>query len=362
MNDEPTVEPQGSEDGAHPGPGGDLSWVAREPIEEGEIGGPGVQLDDRPPVPAEDHDPIGKALREAVEEARELDEGYPSMYTPALAGASTDRVSASVVGIDGACFRAGDWQEHRFTLQSASKVVLLAGLLQELGEERVFEVVGTEASGDRYDSVLQLILHGPRPANPLINAGAIALCGLLNSEVPDPRAWIEDWAERLCGQPVAVDEAGLEYELRTNHINRAMAHLLGASDILRGSLEEAQRSYYRLCSLVTDVCGAAHLAAILARGGTLPDETRVLHVRTAEIIVSLMAVCGMYNDSGSHLMSVGIPAKSGVSGVILAVAPSRAGIAASSPPLGPLGTSVRGQYILQRLSRSLRWHFGHPDA
>lgn len=359
MIDEPELE--GIDDGqAHPGPGGDP--LTRDPVEESEIAGPDDHQDNRPPVPFEDHGPIARALREAVEEALELDGGRLSMSSPTLAGASPERLGAAVTLYDGTCLTAGEGRGHAFTLQSAAKVVLLAGLLDELGEERVFEVVGTEASGDRYDSVLQLALQGPKPANPLVNAGAIALCDLLNGVCSDPHGWIESWAERLCGQRVGIDETGLEYELRTNHINRAMTHLMGASEVLRGDPEEAQRSYYRLCSVETDVVGTAHLAAILARGGTMSDHSRVLHVRTVEIVVSLMAVCGMYNDSGSHLMSVGVPAKSGVSGVILAVAPGRAGISAYSPPLGPLGTSVRGQYVLRHLSRALRWHFAHPDG
>lgn len=321
---------------------------------------PGV--DDRPAVAGCAHDPIERALHNAVEEARGVEPGTVSTYTPRLAAASPDLVSAAIMCPDGACHQAGDWQTHRFTLQSASKVILLIGLLEELGVETVFENVGTEPSGDRYDSLLQMTLHWPRPANPLINAGAITLCGLLEGGSEERRAWIEGWATRLCGEAPALDEAGVEHELRGNHINLAIAHLLKTSEVLQGDIDVALRAYYALCNLETDVYGAAHLAGVLAQGGLAGDGSRVTSARTAEIVVSLMATCGMYNESGAHLMSVGIAAKSGVSGLLLAVAPGRGGIATSSPGLGPLGTSLRGQFVLRRLSETLRWHFAHPAA
>lgn len=348
--------------GTHPGPGGELAAPSGGPYGSGEIGGLMPGVDDRPAVSAEAHDPIVLALRRAVEEARTVQGGALATFTPALSCARPEATSAAVVSPDGVVHRAGDWETHRFTLQSASKLILLVGLLEELGEEAVFELVGTEASGDRYDSLLQMTLHWPRPANPLINAGAIALAGLLPGDRGQQRAWIDGWAARLFGAPLDMEEEGLEHEMRSNDINRAIAHLLKTSDCFRGEIESALRGYYSLCSLETDVVGAATFAAVLARGGTTAEGTRVLSARTVEIAVSLMAVCGMYNDSGSHLMSVGMAAKSGVSGVILAVAPGRAGIAASSPLLGPLGTSIRGQLILRRLSEALRWHFAHSDS
>lgn len=345
----------------HPGPGGEVPEAPGGPFERGEIGGPALLGDNRPAVPSEAHDPIGQALEKAVEEARDIDEGALYVNTPSLAAADPELTSAAVLCPDGVCHRAGDWETHRFTLQSVSKLILLIGLLEELGEERVFEVVGTEPSGDRYDSLFQLTLRWPRPANPLINAGAIALAAFLDGDPAKSRDWIEGWAERLCGEPLDVDDEGIEYEIVSNHINRAMAHLLKTSELFHGEIEPALRAYYTLCSLRTDIEGAANLAAVLARGGTTSDGTRVIDARTVEIVVSLMAVCGMYDDSGAHLMSVGIAAKSGVSGLIVAVAPGRGGIAAASAPLGPLGTSIRGQLILRRLSEALRWHFAHTE-
>lgn len=343
----------------HPGPGGERPEAPGGSYDRGEIGGPMPAGDNRPAVPGEAHDPIDRALEAAVAEARRVDRGALYANTPSLAAADPELMSAAVMSPDGVCHRAGDWESHRFTLQSVSKLILLIGLLEELGEERVFEVVGTEPSGDRYDSLFQLTLGWPRPANPLINAGAISLAAFLDPDPAPSRAWIEDWAERLCGTPLAIDDEGIEHEMTSNHINRAMAHLLKTSELFRGEIEPALRAYYTLCSLRTDIEGAARLAAVLARGGARADGSRVIDARTVEIVVSLMAVCGMYDDSGAHLMSVGMAAKSGVSGLIVAVAPGRAGIAAASPPLGPLGTSIRAQLILRHLSRSLRWHFAH---
>jgi glutaminase len=252
----------------------------------------------------------------------------------------------------------GDHASHQFTFQSSAKLVVLAGLLEERGPVEVFAVVGSEPSGDNFASLARLETHGPKPANPLINSGAIALCGQLSGNREARMAWVSRWAERLYGSPTAIDERVFQSERGTADRNRAIAHLLKSGGVIRGDLEPTLDAYFALCSLSGGTEKVAQLPALLANGGVRPGtQERVLSRATVAVVVSLMATCGMYNESGNYLVATGMPAKSGVSGVIVAVVPGIAGVAVSSPRLNDKGGSIRGHLILRELSRKLGWHF-----
>jgi glutaminase len=301
---------------------------------------------------------IQETLELAVEKARRNTAGTPADYIPELANAPLEATSAAIRLIDGSEFLAGDAAEHRFTFQSSAKLLVLAGLLEELGPVEVFKIVGSEPSGDNFASVARLETHGPQPANPLINSGAIALCGQLAGSLARRMAWVERWAERLYGSAVTVDHSVFHSERGTADRNRAIAYFLKHGGILDGDVNETLDVYFMLCSLAGGVAQASYLPALLANGGVIPGGTqRVLSKRTVAIVVSLMATCGMYNESGNYLVATGMPAKSGVSGVIVAVVPGVAGVAVSSPRLNDKGGSVRGHIILREVSRRLGWHF-----
>ncbi|HYQ17640.1 MAG TPA: glutaminase A [Polyangiaceae bacterium] len=301
---------------------------------------------------------IQEILDHAVVKARRNRQGAPANYIPELAQVPLERTSAAVLLASGERFTTGDAAEHEFTFQSSAKLLPLIGLLEERGPVEVFGSVGSEPSGDGFSSVARLETHGPKPANPLINSGAIALCGQLSGDVERRRAWISRWAERLYGAPIPIDEQVLESERGSADRNRSIGYFLKHGGIISGSVEDTLSVYFALCSLSGKVAEAAHLTAILANGGLRPgSEQRVLSKQTVAIVVAIMATCGMYNESGNYLVSTGMPAKSGVSGVIVAVVPGVAGIAVSSPRLNDKGGSVRGHVILRELSRQLGWHF-----
>ncbi len=309
------------------------------------------------------HSHIQTALDDAVAKARRNDQGAPADYIPELARVPLERTSAAVRCLDGTTLLAGDAADHRFTFQSTAKVLLLAALLEERGPVEVFGVVGAEPSGQDFASLARLETHGPMPANPLVNAGAIALCGQLDGNVEQRIAWLERWAERLYGSPIEIDEVVRTSESLSANRNRAIAHLLKHNGVLRGDVEVALEAYFALCSLRGSVEQVAHLPAVLAHGGlALTGGKRLLSPSTVAITVSLMATCGMYNESGNYLVATGMPAKSGVSGVIIAVTPGVAGIAVCSPRLNDKGGSVRGHVILRHLSRQLGWHFALASA
>jgi glutaminase len=301
---------------------------------------------------------IASVLEAAVERARRNRQGAPATYIPELAHAPREVTSAAVTLVDGTCIAAGDVDAPPFTFQSSAKLVTLAGLLEERGPVEVFDTVGSEPSGDAFASMARLETHGPRPANPLINSGAIALCTQLRGSVSQRIAWLSRWAERLYGGPLEVDARVLASERATGDRNRALAYFLKAAGELRGNVDDTLEVYFALCSLSGSVAQASHLPALLAAGGLSPvSGERVLGKASVAIIVSLMATCGMYNESGNYLVATGMPAKSGVSGVIVAVVPGIAGIAVYSPRLNEKGGSVRGHMILRELSRRLGWHF-----
>ncbi len=305
-----------------------------------------------------EHSAIQAILEFALKKARRNSQGEPANYIPELASVPLENTSAAVKLTNGDCLLAGDAAAHQFTFQSSAKVLTLIGLLEERGPVEVFNIVGSEPSGDSFGSVARLETHGPKPANPLINSGAIALCGQLRGSVQQRVAWLSKWAERLYGVPIPIDERVRASEKTSADRNRAIAYFLKHGGVLQGDVDETLDVYFSLCSLVAGVREAAHLPAILAHGGLRPGTTeRVLSKQTVAIVVSIMATCGMYNESGNYLMATGMPAKSGVSGVIVAVVPGVAGVAVASPRLNDKGGSVRGHLILRELSRQLGWHF-----
>jgi len=301
---------------------------------------------------------IQTVLDAAVDKARRNVAGQPADYIPELARVPLEATSAGVMLCDGTRLVSGDASTHRFSFQSTAKLLVLLGLLEERGPVEVFSTVGSEPSGDNFASLARLETHGPMPPNPLVNSGAIALCGQLAGSLERRVAWVERWAERLYGTRIPIDERVRESENSAADRNRAIAHYLKHGGILTGSVDETLHVYFSLCALTGSVAEAAHLPALLANGGIAPGGgARVLSRRSVAIAVSIMATCGMYNESGNYLVATGMPAKSGVSGVIVAVVPGRAGIAVASPRLNEKGGSVRGHLMLRELSRRLGWHF-----
>lgn len=301
------------------------------------------------------------AVQEALDHALRLSsangEGAVATYIPELGGVDPERTTAAVVLRSGQVITSGEVTEHNFTLQSAAKLIVLCGALEELGADCVFSAVGSEPSGESFSSIARLDSRGPQAANPMVNAGAITLCGLIAGQAEERIAWIERWASELCGVRVGVNARVHASERRTGDRNRSIAYLLRSNGSLSGAVDDVLDAYFALCSLDVTVVEAAHLGCVLANGGVSPSGKRIVSMDTARRVVSLMASCGMYDESGTYMMNTGLPAKSGVSGVIVASAVSAGGIAVCSPRLNKRGGSVRGHVILEHVSNALGWHF-----
>ncbi|MGC9373349.1 MAG: glutaminase A, partial [Thermovirgaceae bacterium] len=257
-------------------------------------------------------------------------EGKVATYIPELGKARADALGLAVVTVEGKEHHAGD-RDYPFSIQSISKLVSLALALTELGEECVFSHVGVDPTPDPFNSIMRLEMDRVhRPYNPLVNAGAIAVISLLPYKESESRtAAVLDLARRLTANgTLAVNESIYRSEKTTSDRNRALAYFMKSTAILKGDVEDVLDSYFRQCSIEATVGDLAVMGATLASGGINPvSGERVLSTRVCQVIRALMATCGMYDGSGEFAIRVGIPAKSGVGGGIVAVVPRRMGIA-----------------------------------
>jgi glutaminase len=243
-----------------------------------------------------------------------------------------------------------------FTIQSMSNPFTFALALNACGPERVFERVGAEPSGDEFNAVT---LDGEgKPFNPMVNAGAVAVAGLLHeTHGADAFEFIREKFSELAGADLDVDEAVYESEMETAHRNRAMAHLMKLNDVIRGDVDEVIDVYTKQCSLRVNAKQLAMMAATLANIGINPTtEVPVVDSLSVRHTLSTMFACGMYNYAGRWAVDVGMPAKSGVSGGVFAVVNRQLGIASYSPRLDGRGNSVRGIEACVRLAEELGLH------
>jgi glutaminase len=301
-------------------------------------------------------DPITALLHDVLEDIRPLDGGTPAGYIPELAAADPDRLALAVVGPRGRVRAVGD-VTHEFTIQSISKPFVLALALADRGRDAVLRKVGVEPSGEPFNAI-SLEPGTGRPANPMVNAGAIATSALIPGDgVDDRMTRIVEGLSAFAGRSLWVDEQVYASESATGDRNRALAHLLRSHGVIEGSVEIAVETYFRQCSLLVTVRDLAVMSATLAFGGLNPvTGERVVSEAVARDVLSIMASCGMYDYSGEWLLRVGLPAKSGVSGGLLAVAPSQFGIAAFSPRLDEHGNSVRAIALLETLGERFGMH------
>ncbi|MET0296180.1 MAG: glutaminase A, partial [Microbacterium sp.] len=305
-------------------------------------------------------DPITSLLDDLLDEIRPIDSGAPAAYIPELAEADPDRLALAVVGPYGRVRAVGD-TEHEFTIQSISKPFVLALALAERGREAVLEKVGVEPSGEPFNAI-SLEEGTGRPANPMVNAGAIATTALVRGDDVDERMTrIVELLSGFAGRSLWVDEDVYRSESATGDRNRAFGHLLRSHGVIDGSVETAVETYFRQCSLLVTVRDLAVMGATLAFGGVNPvTGDRVVVERVARDVLSIMASCGMYDYSGEWMLRVGLPAKSGVSGGLLAVAPSQFGVAAFSPRLDEHGNTVRGIVAVETLAERFGMHLLEP--
>lgn len=300
---------------------------------------------------------LQEQLDRAMMDTAHIRDGTTAQYIPELAQAPPDRFAIALCTIDGELLAAGD-VDDRFTLQSTCKPFLYASALAAFGRGAVGKRVGVEPTGEAFNAFIGLELGRHRPHNPMVNTGAIAVAGMLAEGPLTARADVAAMYLRLAGaQPVDLDEHVLASEQATGHRNRAISHLLRQFGVLEVEPELALDRYLQACSMRTTVIGLASMSAVFARGGRAAGSARDLIPRAAVgDTLAVMSTCGMYDTAGHFAFDVGLPAKSGVSGALMAVVPDRFGVAVFSPRIDGHGTSVRGLQALRLLAERLSLH------
>ncbi len=285
--------------------------------------------------------------------------GSVADYIPELAIVDPESFAICLCTNDGYLYEAGD-SSRRFAIQSISKPFTYALALADRGLETVAAKVDVEPSGEPFNEI-SLDAITERPRNPMINAGAITCASLVQGDsVQDRFERLRQFYSRCAGRDLRLDEEMFASENRTGHRNRAIGYMLRSFGILEEDPQTTLGVYFRQCSIEVDCRDLGLIAATLANGGVHPITGEcALDTAHVERVLSVMTTCGMYNAAGDWVTEVGLPAKSGVGGGIIAVLPGQLGLAVFSPRLDEHGNSVRGVRAFRRLSRDLELHFMH---
>ena len=297
--------------------------------------------------------PLHRFLIECHAEFQKDNSGAVADYIPELKRANPDHFGVSLATIDGHVYEVGD-SDVPFTIQSISKAFVFALALELLGAEQVEAVIGVEPSGDAFNSIR--LRADNRPYNPMVNSGAIACSGLIHrAKGKGAFDYIRAALGRFAGRDLDVDEAVFASERETGDRNRAIAYLLRNYAVVQGDVGAVLDVYFRQCSVLVTARDLAIMAATLANNGVNPvTGEQVMKPYTVARTLSIMTSSGMYDYAGEWVYRVGMPAKSGVGGGIVAALPAQLGLGTFSPPLDSHGNSVRGLKICEALST----HFG----
>jgi glutaminase len=297
-------------------------------------------------------------LQQLVDEAHarflSVKDGKNADYIPYLASVPSELFAIAMVTPEGKVIEAGD-SAYAFAIESVAKVFTLALVMHEFGPEVIKQKLGTNATGLPFNSVMALELHKENPLSPLVNAGAMATVSLVQAASAEER-WrkiitnMNDFADA----ELSLNEAVFKSESNTNQHNRAIAYLLQSGGFMYSDPMEACDVYTRECSVGVTTKNLAVMASVLANGGVNPiSKKRLLDKVHVPKILAEMVMEGLYDTSGTWQYNVGLPAKSGVGGGIMAVSPGNWSIAAFSPPLDSAGNSVRAQLAIGWIAEQL---------
>ncbi|MUG96621.1 glutaminase A [Scytonema sp. UIC 10036] len=295
-------------------------------------------------------------LGELHSKYKSLQEGAVANYIPELSKVNPELFSICIATVKGEVYQVGDYNEL-FTIQSISKVFVYGLALEDRGRDYLLTKVGVEPTGDAFNAIV-LDEVSKRPYNPMVNAGAIATTSLIKgTDAIERLNRMLDMFRRYTGHNVFVDISVFTSERVTGHRNRAMAYLMLNFGTIDQNLDETLDLYFQQCAVMVDCRDLAVMAATLANKGINPiTGEQSVDNRYIKDILSVMYTCGMYNFAGEWAYKIGIPAKSGISGGIIAVIPNVMGIGVFSPLLDSRGNSVRGVKVCEELSQKFGLH------
>jgi glutaminase len=299
--------------------------------------------------------PFEAQLNDIFDEISQITTGDVATYIPALSTADPNWFGVSVVTVDGHRYDIGD-VEQPFTMQSVSKPFAFAMALEKHGLESVLERVGVEPSGDPFNAI-EVDVASRRPHNPMVNTGAILTTSLLAADTVDASF------ARFAGRALAPDNEVWKSERNSGDRNRGIAYLMRSFGMLGADVEATLDAYFRQCSLLVDTRDLAAMGATLANGGVNPvTGEQAVSTENVSRVLSVMSTCGMYDYAGEWLYRVGLPAKSGIAGAVVAVLPGQFGLAVFSPRVDAKGNSVRGIAFCEALSERFGLHLLSPSS
>ncbi|MBQ5663265.1 MAG: glutaminase A [Bacteroidaceae bacterium] len=297
---------------------------------------------------------LSEILNDAYEHCKKIKEGNNANYIPYLAKENSDLFAISLCFVDGDIINIGDY-DYTFGIESISKVATALLVLKEYGCETIQKMIGADATGLPFNSILAILLENDHPSTPLVNAGAIAAVSLVRPVGNKGQKWksICDNINALCGSRTEFIEELYHSESLSNFKNRSIAWLLKSYNRIYDDPELSLDLYTKQCSLGVTTEQLSIFAATIANGGINPKNgTRIFESHLTPKITSMIASVGFYEHSGDWLFSSGLPAKTGVSGGVMGLLPGLFGISAFAPPIDNAGNSVRAQaaikYIMEK--------------
>jgi len=316
----------------------------------------------RSPV-APNRERVEAAVREAYEKFRSDTSGKNADYIPYLAQVDSKLFGISVVTVDNQIFELGD-VKYSFSIQSISKVYTLALAMEELGYDKVFQRVGSEPTGRAFNSVTAVVEMPTHTANPLVNAGAIATTSLISGKDANEK-WnkILDFYSKVAGEKLVLIDEVYKSEAATNAGNKALSMLLAKYDRIYADPFESVDIYTKQCSVGVNATQLARMGAVLANNGKNPATgEQVIKRVDVPYILSAMTMAGLYDSSGWWAWHVGLPAKSGVGGGIVAIVPGKGAIAVFAPRLDEAGNSVKAQKVIEYVGDKLDYNLYSPSS
>lgn len=282
--------------------------------------------------------------------------GKVADYIPELAKVDPELFGIYVMDIRNGEYAAGDY-EFPFTIQSISKVITFICALNDCDFEKISRTISVDPTADGFNSISSLEMKNThKPLNPMINAGAIATIPFIRGRTyAEKFGRIFDFMKAMAGnQNLSINYQVYTSESLTGYRNRSLAYYMRSTGVIDGDIEELLDVYFKLCSINVTCKDLATIGAVLANDGIeARSNKRIISKEICRIVKAVMSTCGLYNESGLFAANVGIPAKSGVGGGILAVVPKRMGIGVFSPALDDKGNSIAGMKLLADLSRKL---------
>jgi glutaminase len=306
---------------------------------------------------------IQAIIQEAYNKFKSDTRGKNADYIPALAQVNPNLFGIAVVSTNNQVVTLGD-VKSTFSIQSISKVYSLALAMEEQGVDKVFEKIGSEPTGRAFNSPIAVVDMPTHTGNPLVNAGAIATVSLVSAKSADEK-WqkILDFYSKAAGEKLTIMDDVYKSEAATNTGNKALSYLLAKYDRIYADPFESVDVYTKQCSVGVNALQLARMGATLANDGVNPATgARVIKAENIPEILSTMMMAGLYDGSGGWSWHVGLPAKSGVGGGIVAVAPGKGAIAVFSPPLDEAGNSVKAQEVIRYVATKLDLNIYTPAS